>query len=123
MAKPAWGTKRKCQSCGIPFYDLKKKNIECPVCNAAYNPAPQTRPRRPTPATPKSKEEKSIVPDEMESDGKDDFLETDTTELNDDIEDTEDDEADNTLIEDTSDLGTADDEIPKIKDNNEYGVE
>ncbi len=114
MAKPEWGTKRKCQSCGIPFYDLKKKNIECPNCKAIFNTAPQTRARRPTPASPKSKEEKSIVPDE---------LETSTTDLNDEIDETEDDEADDSLIEDTSDLSNADDEIPKIKEKSEYGVE
>lgn len=123
MVKPTWGKKRKCQNCGLHFYDLNKKNIECPHCNAAYNPAPQTRTRRPTPTTPKSKEEKSIIPDDMEISDKDELLEVSTADLDDDIEETDDDDADDTLIEDTSDLGNADDEIPKIKDNNEYGVE
>jgi uncharacterized protein (TIGR02300 family) len=123
VVKPDWGTKRKCLSCGIPFYDLKKKSIECPNCGAIFNTAPQTRPRRPTPATPKPKEEKSIVSDEMETIEKDSFLETSTPDLNDEIDDAEDDDADDSLIEDTSDLSSADDEIPNIKENNEYGVE
>ena len=31
MAKPSWGNKRTC-NCGIRFYDLNKKQIECPGC-------------------------------------------------------------------------------------------
>ena len=31
MAKPSWGNKRTC-NCGIRFYDLNKKHIECPGC-------------------------------------------------------------------------------------------
>ncbi len=122
MVKPTWGTKRKCQSCGLPFYDLNKKKIICPNCNAEFNLTPQTRPRRPTPATPKTKEEKSVIPEDVEIIDKEDLLEDSSANLNDEIEDTDDD-ADDALIEDTSDLGASDDEIPNIKDKNEYGVE
>ena len=31
MAKPSWGNKSTC-NCGIRFYDLNKKQIECPGC-------------------------------------------------------------------------------------------
>ena len=31
MAKPSWGNKRTC-NCGIRFYELNKKQIECPGC-------------------------------------------------------------------------------------------
>tara|TARA_Y100000590_G_C15315410_1_gene861829 strand:+ start:101 stop:430 length:330 start_codon:yes stop_codon:yes gene_type:complete len=31
MSKESWGTKRVC-SCGNRFYDLNKKEIECPSC-------------------------------------------------------------------------------------------
>ena len=31
MAKASWGNKRTC-NCGIRFYDLNKKQIECPGC-------------------------------------------------------------------------------------------
>ena len=42
MSKPAWGTKRVCPSCGARFYDLRRKPITCPVCQAVYqvNPPP-----------------------------------------------------------------------------------
>ena len=36
MAKPEWGTKRQCSSCGSRFYDLSKTPIVCPKCGAAY---------------------------------------------------------------------------------------
>ncbi|WP_339852442.1 FYDLN acid domain-containing protein, partial [uncultured Nisaea sp.] len=32
MAKPEWGIKRTCQSCGARFYDLMKSPIVCPKC-------------------------------------------------------------------------------------------
>ena len=36
MAKPSWGNKRTC-NCGIRFYDLNKKEIECPGCGQTVN--------------------------------------------------------------------------------------
>ncbi len=53
MAKSEWGEKRTCQSCGAPFYDLKKKNIECPKCGAAFVLVPPAKPQRPPPRMPK----------------------------------------------------------------------
>ncbi len=37
-SKPARGTKRTCQSseCGIRFYDLNRKPINCPICGSIY---------------------------------------------------------------------------------------
>lgn len=29
------GTKRICDTCSIKFYDLKKRPVVCPKCNAA----------------------------------------------------------------------------------------
>lgn len=146
MAKPEWGTKRTCQSCGVPFYDLKKKNIECPKCGAAFNPNPPAKPKRPTPtpSTPKPEEEKPPVPAEGESkpslpdkgddggdsvkisapdvsdDGEVDGLEVDG-ELDGVDEETGDDE--DSLIEDTSDLGTEDDDMSEVKEHIDDGVE
>ena len=119
MAKPEWGTKRICQSCGVPFYDLKKKNIECPSCGATFDLTPITKTRRPTPSTPKPKNEKSIVRTELESNDKDEFLDSDTSNLGGKIDDDDDD----SLIEDTSDLGSTDDEIPKMKEPSKFGTE
>ena len=38
MAKPEWGKKRICQSCGTKYYDLNKTPMICPSCGAEFNP-------------------------------------------------------------------------------------
>jgi uncharacterized protein (TIGR02300 family) len=45
MAKPELGTKRVCVSCGARFYDLTKVPAVCPKC-ATEQPAEQPRARR-----------------------------------------------------------------------------
>lgn len=52
MAKPQWGTKRTCRACGARFYDLKRKNVVCPKCDAPYDPDAASKPRRNPPAEP-----------------------------------------------------------------------
>ena len=37
MAKAEWGTKRICQHCGKPFYDMKKKQPLCPSCKTPFD--------------------------------------------------------------------------------------
>ena len=37
MAKPEWGTKRICQSCGARFYDFGRSPIVCPACSAVFD--------------------------------------------------------------------------------------
>ena len=50
MAKPEWGTKRICLSCGARFYDLNHDPITCPACSTVLDPVAQSRPRRARPA-------------------------------------------------------------------------
>ena len=38
MAKPEWGRKRTCQSCGTKYYDLNKSSIICPSCGVQFDP-------------------------------------------------------------------------------------
>ncbi|MDA8251513.1 MAG: TIGR02300 family protein [Rhodospirillales bacterium] len=45
MAKPELGTKRVCVSCGARFYDLTKQPAVCPKCGTEQ-PAEQPRLRR-----------------------------------------------------------------------------
>lgn len=46
MAKPEWGMKRICQSCGAKFYDLQRSPILCPKCGAEFDPETVLRSRR-----------------------------------------------------------------------------
>ena len=39
MAKPEWGSKRQCRSCGTRFYDLNRESVACPKCDAAFEVA------------------------------------------------------------------------------------
>ena len=36
VAKPEWGKKRLCPSCGVKFYDLRRNPVTCPKCDSAY---------------------------------------------------------------------------------------
>jgi len=46
LAKPEWGTKRICESCGAKFYDLRRDPILCPGCGTQYSPTLTARQKR-----------------------------------------------------------------------------
>jgi uncharacterized protein (TIGR02300 family) len=46
LAKPEWGTKRICHSCGTRFYDLLRDPIVCPSCGSEFDPEALLRTRR-----------------------------------------------------------------------------
>ena len=99
MAKPEWGTKRLCTSCGARFYDLNRQPIECPKCHTVLDPDQITRLKRSRSAAPeevvKVKPVKKVEADEdLELEG------------DEELEDV--DEDDDAVLEDASDL--ADDE-------------
>jgi uncharacterized protein (TIGR02300 family) len=50
VAKPEWGTKRICLSCGAKFYDLLRSPILCPACGSEFDPEAAGRARRQRPA-------------------------------------------------------------------------
>ena len=39
-----WATKRVCQACEVPFYDLARAPIVCPSCGAQHTPAAERPP-------------------------------------------------------------------------------
>lgn len=50
LVKADLGIKRACPSCGIRFYDLQKRPIDCPKCHFTFEPESlykQRRPRQP----------------------------------------------------------------------------
>jgi uncharacterized protein (TIGR02300 family) len=46
MAKPEWGIKRICPSCGTKYYDFKNSPIICPSCGAEFDPDLYLRSRK-----------------------------------------------------------------------------
>lgn len=117
MAKPEWGTKRVCQSCGARFYDLGRSPIVCPSCGAVFDLEVLNRARRARPAPRAAAvvaEDEDLASDDVEAVGGD----TDLEEIDDEVEVEEDDatietedgqEEDESLIEDASELGEDED--------------
>jgi uncharacterized protein (TIGR02300 family) len=112
LSKPAWGSKRVCQSCGVKFYDFGRTPIICPKCGTQFDPEVLLKSRRPRAgaAAKPVKPVAPVKPKKVEEAEDDVDLETDDDDLA-DLPD--DDEDDDTVIEDTSDLGEDDDEVSK----------
>jgi uncharacterized protein (TIGR02300 family) len=114
LAKPEWGTKRICQSCGTRFYDFGRSPIACPSCGAAFdleilNRARRTRPTGRTVAAaagPVAAEDAELEP-ETEIEEADDEVAVEEDEAV--LETDEDGEEDESLIEDASELGDDED--------------
>ncbi len=77
MAKPEWGEKHRCSSCGKPFYDMKRDPIVCPSCGAKHVPEKLLKPRKTAATAPKAPVK--VVEDELEED-----LDIEDTDLPDD---------------------------------------
>src|SRR5690348_7718322 len=50
LAKPEWGSKRICPSCGTRYYDLLRDPIVCPKCSTPFDPEALLRARRARPS-------------------------------------------------------------------------
>jgi len=98
MAKPEWGAKRLCPSCGTRFYNLKRDPVDCPNCGATFalealserkaggSPS-RAKPKPPKPA-PVAAESEALIDDdsgESESLGNEDPLLEDEDEDSDDL--------------------------------------
>lgn len=90
MAKPELGTKRVCVSCGARFYDLTRQPAVCPKCSTEQ-PAEQPRLRRAGGNVLEDKRRLKPAP----------VPGLDTADVEVEVAD---DEADEDVLEDTSDL-------------------
>ena len=89
MAKPELGLKRVCVSCGTKFYDMTKNPAVCPKCGTEQ-PAEQPRPRRTGGNVVEDKRPKKVAaPEDVDAD-----VEIEAV----------DEEAEEGVLEDTSDL-------------------
>ena len=85
MAKPEWGVKRICSSCGTKYYDLNKSNIVCPSCGAKFDPNYHIKTR-------KAKSTSSKTLPENDSDLTKDIENLDDMEVDEDVEVVSDDD-------------------------------
>lgn len=100
MVKLEWGVKRTCQNCASRFYDLQRSPITCPKCNSVYEIQTVTKRGR----------GKSIVdPVKAVVLSEEDLLESEL-----DLEAVENEDLDDDLMEDTSDLGEDLDEMGDV---------
>jgi uncharacterized protein (TIGR02300 family) len=111
LAKPEWGTKRICPSCGTRYYDLLREQVICPKCSTPYDPEAFLKARRSRPAAPVEKELAPVDAD----------VEVEEAEV---VEDEEavpladaGDEEEEELIEDASELGEDEDDMAEVIDN------
>ncbi len=127
MAKPEWGVKRTCLSCGARFYDLQHEPIVCPACGAVVDAAAPGKPRRaratpPTkvaavPAAAEVELEAAVVEDEAELDTEleeDEEIEEDEEVVESEAAEDEGEEEGESAIEDVSELG--DDDMTDVID-------
>jgi len=115
LAKPEWGLKRTCLSCGARFYDMQRDPIVCPTCETEFDPLALVRPRRARAAAAASrakvKAEADKKPAEETSEESGDDLLVDDDVHDDDI-DLGDDDDDLIADEDEDDI----DEDPDVSD-------
>jgi len=117
VAKPEWGTKRICPSCGARYYDLLRDPVVCPKCSTPFDPEALLRARRARPAAPVEKELEPVGREEIGAD----------VEVEEEVEAAEDEEEaapleegeeeDEELIEDASELGEDEDDMAEVIDN------
>ena len=111
MSKPEWGTKRQCQSCGTKFYDLRRPLVTCPSCGAEVDRESPLRSRRARANTPKPAPEQTAKPaplvaaaDKGKATKELEDANLEEAGLSDELAD----DADDDVIEDTSELGDDD---------------
>ena len=117
MAKPEWGTKRICPSCGARYYDLLRDPVVCPKCSTPFDPEAFLKARRARPAAPVEKELEPVGADEIDPDLE---AEPDVAEEEEEegvaLEEAEEEEEEE-LIEDASELGEDEDDMAEVIDN------
>jgi len=121
VAKPEWGTKRTCLSCGAKFYDLMRSPILCPACGTEFDPEAAGRARRQRPAGRASLVEPEIAaPVEADEVAEEAVGELDELEAEPGLEEAEEvveegGEDEDVILEDAGDLGE-DEEVDSVLD-------
>jgi uncharacterized protein (TIGR02300 family) len=104
VAKPNWGLKRMCQSCGARFYDLGKDPILCPKCGTEFDPEAVLKTKRASAKAVAAPPRPAPVPEAE--------IEPIEEEVVEGAEEKEEEE----VIEDTSELGEDDEDVAEVVD-------
>ncbi len=83
MAKPEWGAKRSCPSCGTRFYDLMRDPVPCPSCGTTFELASLTERKSSQPARARAKPERAAPAAAASSIDDDDVIDDDSDNDND----------------------------------------
>lgn len=120
LAKPEWGSKRICPSCGARYYDLLRHPVICPKCSTPFDPEAFLKSRRSRPAAPVEKEIAPVGTDGLDADTE--AAEAEVAEEEEEgqetapLEDGE-EEDDEELLEDASELGEDEDDMAEVIEN------
>src|ERR1700738_2951562 len=123
VAKPEWGSKRICPSCGARYYDLLREPVICPKCATPFDAEAFLKSRRSRPAPPVEKELEPVGADEIDAE-----VETEEAEATEEEETEEEEEEeavpleeaeeeDEELLEDASELGADEDDMAEVIEN------
>lgn len=116
MAKPEWGTKRICPSCGCKFYDMQHTPCVCPKCEHKFDPTQTLRGTRKAAAAAaaaeKAKNAKAKVVAVPVDAGDMDGAVLDNEEV---------EEEGDEILEDASDLGEDDDDMAEVMEHLDEG--
>ena len=120
VAKPEWGSKRICPSCGARYYDLLREPVICPKCATPFDAEAFLKSRRSRPAPPVEKELEPVGADEIDAE-----VETEEAEAPEEEEEEEEEavpleeaeEEDEELLEDASELGEDEDDMAEVIEN------
>ena len=118
VAKPEWGSKRICPSCGARYYDLLREPVICPKCATPFDAEAFLKSRRSRPAPPVEKELEPVGADEVDT-------EVEAEEEVEAVEEEEEEaapleeaeEEDEELLEDASELGEDEDDMAEVIEN------
>jgi uncharacterized protein (TIGR02300 family) len=117
VAKPEWGSKRICPSCGTRYYDLLRDPVICPKCATPYDPEAFLRSRRARPAPTVEKEVEPVGAEELDTDLETEEAETVEEEEEEAVPLEETEEEDEELLEDASELGEDEDDMAEVIEN------
>ena len=115
MAKPEWGTKRICPSCGTRYYDLMRRPVVCPRCSTPFDPEAFLKSRRTRPAAPTEKDLEPAGAGELDTGLEPEEAEETQEEEAVVLEEAE--EEDEELLEDASELGEDEDDMAEVIEN------